>query len=287
MKNYLKLLRVKHYIKNVLIFMPLFFDANLFDFSLFAKTFYAFIPFCLGTSVVYIINDINDVEKDRRHPTKCKRPIASGAVSVSAAKRFAAAITIILTAMSLAAIFCKIYSPSAVCILVIYIFINFFYSSGLKNIPIVDIAILAAGFLIRLYYGAFVSQVKVSSWLYLTVLGGAFYLGMGKRRNELQKNETGSTRSVLKKYNYAFLDKNMHVCMAFTEITYALWAVQNDHQGLKWTVPIVMLIFMKYSLTIESEDSEGNPMDVLLSDRLLILLVVIYIVTVFVNIYVL
>lgn len=285
MKKYIELLRVKHYIKNILIFAPLFFGASLFDINVLLKTLYASIPFCLGTSVIYIINDINDADKDRQHPTKCKRPIASGEVSVNTAKIISLFLITIVIILSIIPVCIKMYPICVVITLAIYMIVNFLYSSGLKKIPIVDIAILAAGFIIRLYYGSFASGVVVSSWLYLTVLGGAFYLGMGKRRNELQKNSAGHTREVLKEYNYSFLDKNMYACLAFTEISYALWAIQAPHAGMMWTVPIIMLIMMKYSLYIENEGSEGNPMDVLLSDKIIIMLVIIYIATVFVNIY--
>ena len=110
---------------------------------------------------------------------------------------------------------------------------------------------------------------------------------MGKRRNELKNVSEGETRAVLRKYNYAFLDKNMYVCIAFAEVTYALWAMQSEHSGLMFTVPVVMVIFMKYSLNIEADDSEGNPMDVLLEDKLLLVCVLLYAIIAFFSIYVL
>lgn len=287
MKKYVRMLRVKHWLKNVLIFAPVFFGGALFDYEMIAKALYAFLTFGLASSVVYIINDINDVEKDRKHPTKCKRPIASGEVSMNVAKGFCVALILMIIMMSLVAVFSNIYSYVAVIWLVAYVVINLFYSICGKHIPVVDVVLLAAGFLIRLYYGAQVVQVDISAWLYLTVLAGAFYLGMGKRRNELKNVSDGETRAVLKKYNYAFLDKNMYVCIAFAEITYALWAMQSEHSGLMYTVPVVMVIFMKYSLIIEADDSEGNPMDVLLGDKLLLACVLIYGLIAFFSIYVL
>ncbi|MGN0299519.1 MAG: UbiA prenyltransferase family protein [Lachnospiraceae bacterium] len=266
--------------------MPLFFGEMLFHPTLLSKTLYAFIVFCLGTSVVYIINDIKDVDKDRNHPTKCHRPIASKAISIPTANFLVVIISSLTILLSVLAVAADIYSFYAPLWLLSYLVLNFLYSSRLKHIPIVDVVILAAGFLIRLYYGSCVTGIEVSSWLYLTVLGGAFYLGMGKRRNELQHQISGQTREVLKKYNYAFLDKNMHIFVAFTEICYALWAVQNSHTLLMWTVPIVMVIFMKYSLHIESMDCDGNPMDVVLSDKNMLALVFLYIVFLFVCIYI-
>ena len=194
---------------------------------------------------------------------------------------------LLVAVMSFAAVFLDLYSYVAVIWLVAYIVINLIYSKWGKHVPVVDVVLLAVGFLIRLYYGAQVVQVDISAWLYLTVLAGAFYLGMGKRRNELKNVSEGETRAVLRKYNYAFLDKNMYVCIAFAEVTYALWAMQSEHSGLMFTVPVVMVIFMKYSLNIEADDSEGNPMDVLLEDKLLLVCVLLYAIIAFFSIYVL
>lgn len=285
MKSYLKLLRIKHYFKNFLIFSPLFFGAKLLDINLLLKSIYSFIPFCLGTSVIYIINDIKDVEKDKRHPIKCKRPIASGEVSISSARILCVVVFLITIMCSVAAVVFDLYHVSAIVWLAAYMGINLMYSTGLKNLPVLDVLILAIGFIIRVYYGSCVTGIAVSEWLYLTVLGGSFYLGMGKRRNELKNSGGDVTRSVLKKYNYEFLDKNMYVCIAFTEVCYALWTAQSSHKYLMWTIPIIMVIFMKYSLDIEMENSEGNPIDVLLGDKVMMGLVMLYVAIVFVCIY--
>lgn len=263
-----------------------FSGGGIFNLSVLLKTFYAYILFCLCTSIVYIVNDINDIDNDRKHSIKSHRPIASGVVSIFSAKIFVAIIFIVVSSMSALAVVSGMYEYTAILWLLGYVIINFLYSSGMKNIPIVDVIILASGFVIRLYYGSVVAQIEVSPWLYLTVLGGAFYLGMGKRRNEIQNQPERDTREVLKKYNYAFLDKNMHICMAFTEMTYALWTIQYSNRMLLWTVPIVMVIFMKYSLDIESMDSGGNPIDVLLSDKFIIGLVILYVVIIFLCIYI-
>ena len=285
MKPYLKLLRVRHYVKNLLIFAPLFFGAKLFDIIMLEKIVYAFIPFCLGTSIVYIINDINDVDKDRNHPIKCKRPIASGIISIYSSKIILFLLLSTIIMLSGVAILYQFYSYVAVIWLFGYITLNILYSYGLKNIPVIDILILSAGFVIRLYYGSCITGVEISSWLYLTVLGGAFYLGMGKRRNELQKQKDANTRVVLKKYSYEFLDKNMHTCVAFTEVCYALWAVQSPQTLLRWTVPLIMVIFMRYSLIIETKESEGNPIEILFEDKTLLAMVLSYGIIVFISIY--
>jgi 4-hydroxybenzoate polyprenyltransferase len=277
MKKYLKLMRVHHYLKNVLIFLPLIFSQNLFDENLFKKTVFGLLSFSILSSIVYIINDIQDVEKDRRHSTKCKRPIASGAVSVKSAYILIVIISIIGIILNYLA--CGL-SFKAWALVIMYIGFNFAYSMGFKNLPIIDITILVSGFLLRVLYGSAITNIEVSKWLYLTVIAMSFYLGLGKRRNEL-KTEGSKTRKVLKYYNHDFLDKNMYMCLGLTIVFYSLWCVdpitiqRYSNSNIVWTVPLVMLICMKYSLNIEG-DSDGDPVSVLLRDKILIGMVLLY-----------
>ena len=277
MKKYLKLMRIHHYLKNVLIFLPLIFSKNLFDAGLFKKTILGFLSFSILSSIVYVINDIQDVEKDRRHSTKCKRPIASGAVSIKSAYTLVVVISIIGVALNYLA--CG-FNIKAWVLVIMYIGFNFAYSMGFKNLPIIDITILVSGFLLRVLYGSSITYIEVSKWLYLTVISMSFYLGLGKRRNEL-KTEGSKTRKVLKYYNHGFLDKNMYMCLGLTIVFYSLWCVDSvtierySNSNIVWTVPLVRLICMKYSLNIEG-DSDGDPVSVLLTDRILIGMVLLY-----------
>ena len=274
MKKYLYLMRVHHYIKNILIFMPLIFSGGLFEWNSFVRTLLGTASFSLVTSAVYIINDIRDVEKDRLHPTKKNRPIASGAVAPAQAW--------LLMAVSLAAgiglLALSGASAAGYALLLLYLVINIAYSMGLKDVPLLDIAILASGFLLRVLFGAVLTGTEVSEWLYLTVLSAAFYLGLGKRRNELQKGREGDTRKVLRYYTRDFLDKNMYMCLALLNTFYALWCKDITNEGRAyavWTVPIVILICMKYNLTVEG-NSEGDPVEVLLHDKALLALCIVY-----------
>ena len=277
MKKYLKLMRIHHYLKNVLIFLPLIFSQNLFDANLFKKTILGFLSFSILSSIVYVINDIQDVEKDRRHSTKCKRPIASGAVSIKSAYTLVVVISIIGVILNYLA--CG-FNIKAWMLVIMYIGFNFAYSMGFKNLPIIDITILVSGFLLRVLYGSSITYIEVSKWLYLTVISMSFYLGLGKRRNEL-KTEGSKTRKVLKYYNHGFLDKNMYMCLGLTIVFYSLWCVDSvtierySNSNIVWTVPLVMLICMKYSLNIEG-DSDGDPVSVLLKDKILIGMVLLY-----------
>lgn len=276
MKYYLKELRVHHYIKNLLIFTALIFSGNLFNGKNLLNGFLGFAAFCLVSSAVYIINDIFDVEKDRRHPTKCNRPIASGKIPVKNAW-----ITFTVLVAASAAINAFVFNPFASALLALYLLLNLAYSFGLKNIPIVDVTILVSGFLIRIVYGALITNIQISDWLYLTVIAIAFYFALGKRRNELKSINSDETRKVLKFYNVGFLDKNMYMCIGLANVFYALWAMEksagatDNHRFLIWTFPLVLLILMKYSLNVEG-DSDGDPVEVLIHDKILIILCVIY-----------
>lgn len=277
MKNYLKLMRVHHYLKNVLIFLPLVFSQNLFDVTLLKKTILGFLSFSILSSIVYIVNDIQDVEKDRAHPIKCKRPIASGAVSVKEAYILAVVIAVLGITLNYFACGFNLLGWGFV---ILYVGLNFAYSMGLKNLPIIDITILVSGFLIRVLYGSAVTAIEVSNWLYLTVISMSFYLGLGKRRNELV-TQGSKSRKVLKFYNHDFLDKNMYMCLGLTIVFYSLWCVDSttiarySNSNIVWTVPLVMLICMKYSLNVEG-NSDGDPVSVLLKDKILMGMVFLY-----------
>lgn len=264
-KSVLRLIRCKHYLKNLLIFVPLFFGEKIFDLSRIYSAGTGFLSFCMASSFIYIVNDINDVEKDRRHPIKCKRPVASGEISISMARGISIACLLLSIVFSLSNQTIRYYW-----LIVVYVALNILYSRKLKNIPLIDVAILVSGFVIRIAYGGLLSDIPISSWLYLTVIAGAFYLGLGKRRNELQRYANDGTREVLSQYNYSFLDKNMYMCMGLANGFYALWALENKHSMMIWTVPIVLLITMKYSLSVEGT-SDADPIEVILKDKFILI----------------
>ena len=286
MRNYIKLMRPKHYIKNFLIFFPLVFSGNFFQKELLVSCIMCFFAFCLSASIVYIINDIKDKEKDKLHEKKKNRPIASGKVSV----KNAIVLAILLFFLSY---FFQVLASNKLLdfsylYILLYIILNIGYSLGLKNVPLLDVAILVSGFLIRVLYGASIVDVEISNWLYLTVISAAFYLGFGKRRNEIKKVGNKS-REVLKYYNKDFLDKNMYMCLSLTIVFYALWTVDPINVAkasnmLIWTVPFIMLILMKYSMNIEN-DSFGDPVNVVLEDKVLIITIILYGITVMSLIY--
>ncbi len=284
--EYLKLMRPKHYIKNFLIFLPLLFSGKFFSLSNLLITLGGVLCFSLVASSIYIINDIKDKEKDKKHKTKCKRPIAAGKISVRNALIFMVCLLIIVALL----VIILNFSLLSIGYLGLYFLLNLLYSLGLKNVPLVDIVILVSGFVIRVLFGASLLAITVSNWLYLTVIAISFYLGLGKRRNEIVKNGS-KTRNVLKYYSKDFLDKNMYMFLTMTIIFYSLWTtdlsiVSKSNNLLIWTVPLVIIICMKYSMDIEGE-SDGDPVEVIVHDKAIMALGLVYVLFLIMILYVL
>lgn len=286
MKKYIELLRPKHYIKNLLIFVSVVFDRNLFNFAILGRTMAGFIAFSFLASTIYIVNDIRDVEADRLHEVKRNRPIASGAVRISAAY-----VLIVLLVGSIIGIsLIWNFNAESIMIMTIYFFVNFGYSFGLKNIPFLDITLLVSGFFLRVLFGAVLVESTVSIWVQLTVITLSFYLALGKRRNELRKVGTSRTRKVLEYYSNEFLDKFMYLCLTLAIAFYALWSadaeiiIKYGTDKLVWTVPLVIILLMKYSADVES-NSYGDPVDVILHDKSLITLGIGYVIILLFLIY--
>jgi len=232
-----------------------------------------FVAFSLVASSIYIVNDIKDRHHDKLHPKKRLRPIAAGTVSVREA------VILALCLVSAAgAILCMLHASwLATGLICFYAISNIAYSFGLKNVPIVDVFILSLGFVVRVYFGAAIIGVEVSKWLYLAILAFSFYLSLGKRRNEIIANGS-KTRKVNKYYTEAFLDKNMYVCLGLTLMYYSLWSVDpsQKHKLIVFTVPLVILIVMAYSLRVENSDSDGDPVSVVLGNKTLLALMAAY-----------
>lgn len=226
MKDYYKLLRINHYIKNLIIFLPAILSGNFFTEH--ARSYIiGFFVFSFASSIIYIINDIRDVDLDRNHPTKCLRPIASGRISLKGA-----IMTIVL--LSVLSVCLVIYSRQEFRIMIdipaVYIIINLGYSLGLKNIPLLDVVILSAGYLLRLQYGATIVNAGVSKWMFLTMMAASFFMAFGKRRGELMR--FGDTkRESLKGYTLEFLDRAVAISLAMTFIFYALMC-EDTHSSV-------------------------------------------------------
>lgn len=270
MREMVRLMRPKHYLKNMLVFVPLLFSGRLMEDGLLWEAFLAFAAFCLLSSFVYIINDIKDVESDRAHSTKRFRPIASGKVSI----RQALVLAGVLLAVSVL-LLCLLGGRMGLWVVAaLYLCVNMVYSVwGGKHVAVLDVLLLASGFLWRLLFGALAVNVVISNWLYLTVITASFYLAFGKRRNEM-RTETGKTRPVLKTYTQAFLDKSMTMCLTLAIAFYALWSIDADtvshhvNPYAIWTVPLIMAMVFRYSIDME-HPSSGDPMEMIAGDKVL------------------
>ena len=282
-REYLKLFRVSHWIKNLLIFLPLFFSGHFFQIDPLLSTTTGFFSFCMVSSAVYILNDLLDVEKDKRHPLKKKRPIAAGRISKNEAQT---TFVILLLVAFVPLILTNIKAFASV---FFYLLINIAYSAGCKHIPILDVVLLSAGYIIRIFFGGYLSDTPVSPWLFLTVLSFSYYLGFGKRVGELMlyANEAtpdiSLTRPVLKGYPVTFLKSFMYLFCGLGVVFYSLWAIEKSDM-FSYSVPLVLLICQVYNLSLERGD-DGDPVTVVLSNKTLLCMIVIYIIMLMIFLY--
>ena len=286
------LMRPKHWVKNALVLFPVVFGGALVDPAALASSVLGLAAFCLVASGIYVVNDLNDVERDRANPRKAHRPIASGAVPEGLARAVAVALFVGGAALGVAAGAAGAGSPLAsLACLATYVVINLLYSGGLKSVPIVDIAILAAGYFLRVLYGSCLTGIEISAWLYLTIISLSFYLGLGKRRGErdVARATGGEVREVVSKYPADFLSTNMTVFFTLGLVFYSLWATDaaiSARTGgrMAWTIPLVFLICLRYSFLLGREQ-HGDPMDVVFSDRALLGLILAFCVAVVAIVY--
>ncbi len=263
----LALLRPKQWTKNLLVFAAPVFAQAIFDPGVFGQAILGFLAFCLISSSVYVVNDLLDVERDRLHPRKRGRPIASGEVGPRAAVVLAAGLTAaaLLLASRLGAAFCVA--------IITYAAMTHFYSAIGKNVVILDAMIIAAGFVLRAIGGALAVSVPYSDWFILFTLFGALFVALSKRRAELLALESAAAdhRPVLGRYTPATLAAFTSTSMASVVITYALYAVENPHDvpGLVLTVPFVVFGVFRYHHLVESEGLGERPEEVFLVDRTL------------------
>lgn len=294
----IKVARPLHWIKNLSIFAALFLSGYLFDKIALDKTLWAFIAFCFTTSATYIINDIFDRKIDRLHPNKKFRPIASGSLPVLLALVEA---TFLMT-VAIAITFVGGLDPIFLTIILIYLGLQVLYSLGLKNIAILDIVLIAAGFVLRVYAGAFVINAHLSVWFLLCVISVALFLASGKRRAELNiiQNTEGLTRKSLGGYKKDLL--NSYVTM-FGNASWLSWALFTFFESpraslpfwlvlaelsktttigklLMFTIPVTIFGIMRYESLIFQGKSE-TPEKLLLTDKALIAAVFLWIALVY------
>jgi 4-hydroxybenzoate polyprenyltransferase len=264
----LKTMRPRQWAKNIFVFAALVFDKQLLKPEAFVRTLAGFALFCLISSAVYVFNDLADIQADREHPEKKNRPIASGKLPIAAA--WIAGILLVVISLVLGY---ALSAPYAV-VIAAYLCLNLAYSKWLKHVLILDVLILAAGFVLRVGAGVTLIHVeRFSPWLYVVMTLLALYLGFGKRRAELAllSEDAASHRKVLEGYTIPLLDQYILIVTGMTIVAYSLYTftapnVPADH-SMMLTIPFVVYAIFRYLYLIEVEHSGGAPEEILLSDR--------------------
>jgi len=264
----LKSMRPRQWTKNIIVYAALVFDQQFFNLEAFLRTTAGFILFCLISSAVYIFNDLADVESDKQHPVKKNRPIASGKLPLPVA--WTAGIALVVISLPLG----YILSPEFFVVLLVYFLLIVAYSLWLKHFAILDVLVIAAGFVLRVHAGVTLITVeRFSPWLYVLTTLFALYIGFGKRRSELAllTHGAGAHRKVLDGYTLPLLDQYITIVSGMTIVVYALYTffapnVPANHT-MMLTIPFVMYGIFRYLYLIQVTHEAGAPEEVLLSDR--------------------
>jgi len=264
----IKSMRPRQWSKNVFVLAAVVFDKKLLNPEAVTKSLAGMILFCLISSSVYLINDILDAEADRNHPQKRNRPIASGKLPIPVAA--AAAIGIIVITIPLSFLLSTLFGWIAF----VYFLVNLAYSTRLKHIPLIDVLIIAAGFVLRVAAGVSLIEVeRFSPWLYVVTTLLALYIGFGKRRAELTllQNDANNHRRVLDGYNLTLLDQLITIVSGTTIVAYSLYTFSApnlpDNHSMMLTIPFVIYGIFRYLYLIQVEQAGGAPEDIVLTDR--------------------
>lgn len=277
-KDLIESIRPKQWTKNLLIFAALLFTANLTNINLLVRSTLAFILFCLLAGSAYILNDLSDLEEDKAHPLKCKRPLPSGRLKVSYALGF----SLFLATFSLTAGYYLSFNFFLTALA--YLLLNLIYSLSLKNVVIVDVLSISLGFVLRAIAGAVVIEVVISPWLLICTLLLALFLALGKRRQELTllKDKAGYHRRILKRYSSSLLDQMISVVTSSTVIAYCLYTFTSETaqkaKFLMLTMPFVLYGIFRYLYLIYQKGEGGEPETILLKDKPLIINILLWII---------
>lgn len=274
MTKYLKLLRVEQWVKNLFVFLPLFFSGKFIDGNLFLQSVYAFFVFSFISSSIYIINDYSDIESDRKHPEKKNRPLASGAISKPSA---IVIFILLLLLVGLLFIFGEYYFNINIwkfaVIIGLYFVMNLFYTFRLKHVAIIDVCIIAIGFVLRIMAGGYATGIPISQWAIILTFILALVLALGKRRGELINAQiSGRTRRALDGYNVQFADIALSISVTIGIISYLMYTVQPEVQekfGRKifYTFIFVVFAFLRYLQQTLVYNKTESPTKIVYKDR--------------------
>jgi 4-hydroxybenzoate polyprenyltransferase len=264
----IKTMRPRQWTKNGFIFFGLIFDKQLFLLDPFLRTLAGFGLFCLISSAVYLFNDIFDVEADRNHPEKKFRPIASGKLPIPVAWTTALLLTVIAIPLAF------LLSPVFALILTSYLVINLLYSRWLKHVSILDVLIVSSGFVLRVAAGvALITVERFSPWLYMITILFSLYIGLGKRRAEMNLLAQGASahRKVFEGYTIPLLDQYITIVSGMTIVAYSLYTFSApnlpDNHAMMLTIPFVVYGIFRYLQLIQVGHAAGSPDEVALKDR--------------------
>lgn len=293
MNNILKLIRPHQWLKNAFVLMPMFFGGSLLDPEDIRASVLTFLAYSFVASSVYCFNDINDVEADRRHPVKCKRPLASGAVSMGTAWMLMA-LMFVLAALMTALLGDRGHILKVGGVLLFYYILNICYCAKLKQYAIVDVCIVAFGFVLRVLAGGFATDIKLSKWLVLMTFLLTLFLSFAKRRDDvLRMNETGEPpRKNTIRYNLTFINQAITITASVTLVCYIMYTVSPEVVArlgsdlLYLTSVFVLLGLLRYMQITVVDKKSGDPTKIMLRDRFTQLVVVLWALTFLILIYI-
>ncbi len=268
-KNFLALIRYQQYIKNIFIFLPLFFAGQITNLTLLNNTIIAFIAFSFVASSVYIFNDLQDIVEDKKHPTKKYRPLASGFVTKKPA------ILLIVVMLAFACLLMILLPINTIFIIGLYLILNIAYSLYIKHIAILDITAIAIGFVLRLFIGATVANVALSAWIVVMTFLLALFLALAKRRDDMLFfiNDNKKMRTVIDGYSLKFIDSMITVVATIVIISYIVYTTSTDVMAsfgsnyLYLSALFVILGIMRYMQITFVEKKSGSPTKIALNDR--------------------
>lgn len=282
-KAIFQLMRPKQWIKNFFVFAAIIFSGKFFNENILYLNIITFILFCLTSSSIYVLNDIVDIEKDRCHPDKKRRPLPSGRVSLKTAVILDIIIVLFVTYFSYKMLSIKILS-----ILAIYMVINIFYSFKLKNVVIIDVMIITFGFVLRVESGSLATGVQVSPWLFLCTILLALFLALNKRRSEIitLKDRSGSHRKILEEYSVEMLDKMLIIVTPSILMAYCLYTFSSvQSKTMIFTIPFVLYGIFRYEYLVDKKNVGGKPEDVFGKDIPFLINIILWVISVLTIIY--
>lgn len=287
MLAYLKLIRLKHWVKNLFIFIPLFFAGQAFEHALYFRLISGFFAFSFIASAIYILNDYKDREVDRLHPKKKLRPLASGEANLTVSLFLMT--FLIVTGLTLA----RFLDSGFFVLLAVYLVINIAYTYGLKNIAILDIFLVASGFLFRVYSGGILIDVAISHWLAIMIMLLSLFLALAKRRDDLVISQNGGVlRKSSRNYNLVFINSCLTLFAGIIIVAYIMYTVSPDvteRLNTEWlfaTTVFVVAGLMRYLQITFVEENSGSPTSLLFRDKFLIVTLLAWIISFYLIIYI-